>query len=199
MCNYFYQTKIIIPVLFSLFTTVGSIQNIKYIFRILSILLIIITILINLFFLSYLIYLCNNCIPIISLFQHEIGHVLGFNHPNEFVDLIGSYNYNTCSINNIQQNIHNYDHNSIMNTRKTFLNRMCISKYDKIGLFHTYKNCNFRERIYCEDGSHNFFSSYIFLYILCNILVYISTFLLNEYYDYVVEKKIYKNIIKNII
>jgi hypothetical protein len=114
-----------------------------------------------------LFYLLNKYNPI-PLFQHEIGNILGYFHPNENKDRDnkGIYNYKNCSVNNLYININEYDYNSIMNNKETYIDRICLSKYDKIGLFNTYKNCNYNEKVDCIDGNYNFFTNYIFIYFI---------------------------------
>lgn len=198
ICIFFYKSKISLIFLFLIFNIFSSFLNLKYKDKIISILTLILLFCINIFFISFITYNCYKCTPIIPVFQHEIGHILGYTHPNEFKsrDLKANYNYQTCSVHNIYSNSQEFDSNSIMNTRMSYLDRICISKNDKIGLFHSYKNCNYDANVNCLDANHNFFTNYIFLYIFSIFLIYISTFTINIYYDNKLENKIKLQILK---
>ena len=112
---------------------------------------------INTVLLIYIHINCTKCISIKNVIAHEIGHILGFDHPDQYKSMNWVGYLNNCVVEKKINN--NYDIESIMISISDFLRfNKGISYNDKLGLYDLYPNCNYNnlEGDMYEDVYDNF-------------------------------------------
>ena len=117
---------------------------------------------------------CIDCVSIKTIIGHEMGHILGFGHPDKNYYLNWDGYIKNCVV---KKNINmNFDEGSIMLSNSNNLkNIKSISKNDKLGLYDLYPSCNYRNDIYSnfkninEENTTGLFI--LLLYIIIPIII----------------------------
>ena len=111
-----------------------------------GIVLVIITI-IDIGLLIYIVSNCTKCISMKNVIGHEMGHILGFGHPDKNYYLNWEGYIKNCLIEKKKNK--NYDLESIMLSNSNILRVIKgISSNDKLGLYDLYPSCSYSSEIY---------------------------------------------------
>ena len=115
---------------------------------------IIIITLIDFGLLIYILINCNKCISMKNVIGHEMGHILGFGHPDKNYYLNWNGYIKNCLV---EKKINmNFDLDSIMLSNSNILRAIkSISKNDKLGLYDLYPSCNYSSNIYTNFENIN--------------------------------------------
>ena len=115
---------------------------------------IIIITLIDFGLLIYILINCNKCISMKNVIGHEMGHILGFGHPDKNYYLNWNGYIKNCLV---EKKINmNFDLDSIMLSNSNILRAIkSISKNDKLGLYDLYPSCNYSNNIYTNFENIN--------------------------------------------
>lgn len=115
---------------------------------------IIIITLIDFGLLIYILINCNKCISMKNVIGHEMGHILGFGHPDKNYYLNWNGYIKNCLV---EKKINvNFDLDSIMLSNSNILRVIkSISKNDKLGLYDLYPSCNYSSNIYTNFENIN--------------------------------------------
>lgn len=130
------------------FIIVIDILKLKNIYKIgIGIFTITINIIIDFGLLIYIHINCNKCVPMKNVIGHEMGHILGFGHPDKNYYFNWDGYIKNCLIEK-KRNIL-YDAGSIMLSNSNILRVMkSISYNDKLGLYDLYPSCSYSSEIY---------------------------------------------------
>lgn len=97
--------------------------------------------------LIYIVTNCTKCISIKNVIGHEMGHILGFGHPDKNYYLNWEGYIKNCMIDKKKNMV--YDVESIMLSNSKILRVIKgISDNDKLGLYDLYPSCNYSSEIY---------------------------------------------------
>ena len=109
---------------------------------------------IDLGLLIYIIIKCNNCNSLKTIIGHEMGHILGFGHPDKKKYLNWDGYIKKCVI---EKKINmDYDKKSIMLSNSNDLKIIkSISENDRLGLYDLYPSCNYKNDIYSNFENIN--------------------------------------------
>ena len=131
---------------------------------------IIIITLIDFGLLIYILINCNKCISMKNVIGHEMGHILGFGHPDKNYYLNWNGYIKNCLV---EKKINmNFDLDSIMLSNSNILRAIkSISKNDKLGLYDLYPSCNYSNNIYTNFENINTENKNGLLIILLYIII----------------------------
>ena len=131
---------------------------------------IIIITLIDFGLLIYILINCNKCISMKNVIGHEMGHILGFGHPDKNYYLNWNGYIKNCLV---EKKINmNFDLDSIMLSNSNILRVIkSISKNDKLGLYDLYPSCNYSNNIYTNFENINTENKNGLLIILLYIII----------------------------
>ena len=131
---------------------------------------IIIITLIDFGLLIYILINCNKCTSMKNIIGHEMGHILGFGHPDKNYYLNWNGYIKNCLV---EKKRHmNYDINSIMLSNSNILRLIkSISDNDKLGLYDLYPSCNYSNNIYTNFENINTENKKGLLIILLYIII----------------------------
>jgi hypothetical protein len=131
---------------------------------------IIIITLIDFGLLIYILINCNKCTSMKNIIGHEMGHILGFGHPDKNYYLNWNGYIKNCLV---KKKINmNFDLNSIMLSNSNILREIkSISKNDKLGLYDLYPSCNYSSNIYTNFENINTENKNGLLIILLYIII----------------------------
>lgn len=131
---------------------------------------IIIITLIDFGLLIYILINCNKCISMKNVIGHEMGHILGFGHPDKNYYLNWNGYIKNCLV---EKKINmNFDLDSIMLSNSNILRVIkSISKNDKLGLYDLYPSCNYSNNIYTNFENINTENKKGLLIILLYIII----------------------------
>ncbi len=138
-----------------------------------GIVLVIITI-IDFGLLIYIVTNCTKCISMKNVIGHEMGHILGFGHPDKNYYLNWEGYVKNCVI---EKKINkNYDLESIMLSDSNILRLIkSISENDKLGLYDLYPSCKYSSDIYTnfkninEDTKNGLY--FLLLYLIIPMII----------------------------
>lgn len=131
---------------------------------------IIIITLIDFGLLIYILINCNKCNSMKNVIGHEMGHILGFGHPDKNYYLNWNGYIKNCLV---EKKINmNFDLDSIMLSNSNILREIkSISKNDKLGLYDLYPSCNYSSNIYTNFENINTENKNGLLIILLYIII----------------------------
>jgi hypothetical protein len=124
--------------------------------------------------LIYIVTNCTKCISIKNVIGHEMGHILGFGHPDKNYYLNWEGYIKNCVI---EKKINkNYDLESIMLSDSNILRLIkSISENDKLGLYDLYPSCKYSSDIYTnfkninEDTKNGLY--FLLLYLIIPMII----------------------------
>ena len=97
--------------------------------------------------LIYILTNCTKCISMKNVIGHEMGHILGFGHPDKNYYLNWEGYIKNCLIEKKRNMV--YDAESIMLSNSNILRVIKgISDNDKLGLYDLYPSCSYSSKIY---------------------------------------------------